>query len=140
MKLIADGASPLQIAAGEIAATTFLDACGVKLDQVVWAWSVYERWIEGCSGPNNTPPKEGAEIRRVWQQAQTLAIATACPHRASNHFLSGHYQLYWYDPKPALVKGWERLVMDEGPHFDCVGAEPKSASLNLRYEPFRHVT
>lgn len=117
MKLIAEGASSLQIAAGEIAATTFLDACGVTLDQVAWAWSVCDRWIEGCSGPDNTPLKEGAEIRRLWGEARALAIATACPRRAGDHLSHSTCQLYWYDPAPPRVERWARFITDEETPF-----------------------
>lgn len=117
MKLIAEGASSVQIAAGQIAATTFLDACGVTMDEVRRARSVYERWIEGCPGPDDKPPGEGAEIRRVWGQAQTLAIVTACPHLAGAHFLRGTYHLHWTDPQPLALTGWEKFITDEEPPF-----------------------
>lgn len=117
MKLIAEGASSIQIAAGQIAATTLLHSNGVTMDQVAWAWSVYECWLDGCSGSSGVPPEEGAEIRKVWGQAQTLAIATACPHLAGAHSLRGAYQLYWYDPDPPCVAGWARFITDEEPPF-----------------------
>lgn len=116
LRLTAIGASPQQIAEGEAAARAYLDSRGITMDHVSWAWAIYEHWVEGCAGPDDMPPDEGADIREAWGEAQRIAYETVSPHLKGYDLYPGGYRLEW-DAGPSSA------VADFG-RFDTGGPTP----------------
>lgn len=115
MRLDADGATHELVARGLAAAQAHLDAHGVSEAQAAWAYSLLEMWDDAGAGPDTPPLEEGARERRVWGEAQSIALDIACPHLKGGGRWRGQLQ---FGPQPAAVpQDFFRFLGDSDPPF-----------------------
>lgn len=115
MRLDADAATHERRAAALAAAQAHLDAHGVSEAQAAWAYSLLEMWDDDDAGPDTPPLEEGARERRIWGEAQSIALDVACPHLKGGGRWRG--RLEFGSEAPEVHQDFSRFLGDQEPPF-----------------------